>query len=44
MKRGLWQMALLLFYIATGRTMYLILALGALFLSGVTLKAKTMDA
>lgn len=43
-KRLLWGMALLLFYIATGRTMYLILALGALFLSGVTLKAKTMDA
>ena len=44
MKRGLWRMVLLLFYIATGRTMYLIFALGALFLFGVTLKAKTMDA
>ena len=44
MKRGLWGMALLLFYIATGRTMDLIFALGALFLSGVTLKAKAMDA
>ena len=37
-------MALLLFYIATVRTMYLILALGALFFFRVTLKAKALDA
>ena len=37
-------MTLLTFYITTGRIMYLILALSALFLSGITLKAKTVDA
>lgn len=43
-KRLVWGIALMLFYIATGRISYLICALAALFLSGITFREKCLSA